>query len=409
MSQPLRLGVGRSVLALSLSCIACGAAPAPVSPEPAPAPAPAAPSLAIPAAAFGVYANDERYVLQLVRLDERVLLVSPEIALVVQAKPTSEGFSLSTPARPPTADEDGELRYPLPPQISLLAPSSGGTVWKLSAPEIGEFRLRHDPWATRLAGAFDDLELKAIDEPAVDLIDHLQRDLRLIREQPAAELQNISNSNDPEWLASRGGLQGYLAWNLRSTLSDLLPRAQPSEASRVQGHIDAAQRVAERHGVLWPREQDAFLLALAKRSWRTQQTIGFRDGALLRLETIDQQKVAGCDLALIMPDPTQNSRHPWAPFTPPAPGKLGAFLYLGFVVQSGPPGSCTTLRAGESTYPVRHGLYSFVVAADDRAKVVGVMFIAYMAASLFVADDTAIEQLEPLGQAVNDELSRPVE
>lgn len=355
--------------------------------------------------ALGAYHGGDGFFVELLELDQRLLLIIPgRRALVMRAQKSASGIDLLGSAELMNAADDEPQ---LPNEFSLVAPAPEHPEWRLES-RVGTLTQRRNPLAVELASNLQGRQLVGVNDDGVQTHAQLQHYLHLLRDEPAKELQDIVNSNDPELLRAQGGVRGYLCNALQSPLDDLQAAATDAELSRLREYAEAT-REAARGGPLWPRSDDAFLFALANRLLLTNNTLAFPEGKLLSLASKDENGAPSCDLAVIIPDPTVNRSHPWLPFARPAQGHIGSFSYIGLVLQSGAPGSCNRLDPSRAMYPVRHGIYFFRLLADSRAKTQGALFVGYMAASLFVAPDIARKDLARAIQAMSEEVSRQAE
>ena len=408
-SRSLLLPLLLPLLLLAATCLGCGGSPAVVDPvrvTRAHAAAQAALPV-VPQDALGVYASDEEsgWFLALQQIGERLFLVVPgRRAVVVQAARNAAGFSLIAPAALMNAPEDEPQ---LPNSFSLVATTPGQPSWQLESP-LGTLTHRLDPFAAEIAANLRNLELVGLNEKGVDTRDDLQRGLHLLREHPRKAWQDVVNSNDPEQLRLRGGVRGVWCDELGFALDGLRPAASGQDAARLQRYVDAAKK-APTCVQLWPPSDDAFLFALADRQLLSQETLRFTQGTLLSLGTLDHEHVAGCDLAVIIPEPTENRARPWAPFVRPAQAQLGAFTYVGLVLQSGTPGSCNALEPSRDMYPVRHGVYYFRLLANARAQTQGLEFVSYMAVSLFVRRSIVWNDLVRALEVLSEDIAHQAE
>jgi hypothetical protein len=396
----------RSLLVLAAACAGCGGPPAPVRPPNVVkvAPVTQAPPV-VPAQALGAYHGGDGFFVQLEQLGQRLFLIVPDRrAVVMQVEKTATAIRLVAPAQLMNAPEDEPQ---LPNAFSLVAPAPGHPHWRLESP-VGTLTQRPNALAAELATNLGGRELVGVNDKGVRTRAELQHYLRLLREEPAKELQDIVSSNDPDSLQAQGGVRGYLCNALGFALGELEPAAAGTEQARLREYAETTRKAAQ-GGPLWPRSDDAFLFDLADRQLLTKDTLVFSEGKLLSMANKDEKGVATCDLAVIVPEPTENRGRPWRPFARPAPGQLGSFSYVGLVLQSGPPGSCNSLEPGRGMYPVRHGIYFFRLLADSRAEPQGALFLGYMAASLFVTPDIARKDLAKAIHVMSEEVSRQAE
>ncbi len=359
----------------------------------------------MPLQALGAYHGGDGFFVELLELNQRLLLVIPgRRALVVQAKKAPAGIDLLAPAELMNAPDDEPQ---LPNEFVLVAPAPGHPNWQLQSP-VGTLTHRPNPLAADLATNLQGRQLLGVSDKGVQTRVQLQNYLHLLRDQPAKELQDIVNSNDPDSLRNQGGVRGYLCSALQSTLDDLRSAANDAEQSRLHQYVETTRKAAQ-GAALWPRSDDAFLFALADRALLTQDALTFPEGRLLSLASKDENGAPSCDLAVIVPDPTENRSRPWRPFARARQGQLESYSYIGLVLQSGVPGSCQRLDPSRNAYPVRHGIYFFRLLADSRAEPQGALFLGYMAASLFVAPDIARKDLAKAILAMSEEVSSQAE
>lgn len=367
--------------------------------------APATSSPSVPAEARAVYWREDGALLGLVNVGGRTVLITPELGASTEVEKIPEGYRLE-PAHMTEAVEPPP-QMPLPRALRLIAPT-GEAGWQLDAGSAGLFAELRNPWARRLGAGLARVELERIDVQGFEALAQLQRYLHLLRDQPADELRELVSGIDPQWMTSKGGARAYVAEQLSLQVESLRQGLTSSESAELERYIATAKAVAYEGGSLWLPNDDGFLFGLAKRRAVTDDKLVIRDGALMRIDTSDG-KVTGCDLGIMLPEPTENHGRPWAPFTPPAPGKLGAFTYVMFVLQTGPRGSCEQLRAPEFAYPVRHGVYYFRLFADSNARVLGAQLIGYMASVLYARPGASEGELLSMLRANDEEQSRQAE
>lgn len=199
------------------------------------------------------------------------------------------------------------------------------------------------------------------------------------------------------------------------TTFELLPptgdqgfRLEASWGTLLQLENPWAERMA-RNGVAELEHQDLSESEQGAEVSSASQSVVIGPGSLMRVDTKDQKGVAGCDLGILLPEPTENRGRPWAPFKPPAAGKLGAYSYVMFVLQSGPPGSCNQLHQRELAYPVRHGVYYFRLFSNAQAQIRGALFMAYMTTALLAVKGVSNGEIMELVRANSEEVSRQAE
>ena len=343
--------------------------------------------------------------LGLVEVGGRTLLVSPEVVAPLRVEKSSGGYVLHVA---PLA-EPRELQLPIPALLELRKPTASDPRWQLGTDAEGRFVELPDPWAIRVSAGLADLELEHVDLHGFEVLAQIRHYLHLLRDQPAAELQEIASGFDPDWMKAKGGVQTYVAEQLWIQVEELRPAAAKGELAQLEQLVATAKHVAYQGGTLWPPSDDALLAKLAERLTHTAAKVTIRDGALMRVDTKDRKGVPGCDLGIMLPEPTENRGHPWAPFTPPASGKLGAFTYVMFVVQAGLPGTCDQLQPSEFAYPVRHGVYYLRLFSDAQAKVRGALFIGYMGAELYVTKGASEPEVMAMLRANSEEISKQAE
>ena len=367
-------------------------------------------SLGIPTEALGTYSAEGGPLVGLVDVGGRLFFIWPERAAALKVEKTARGFTLRLPPDFPEVPADGH-RYnqetPGFPTTFELLPPEGQQGFRLEA-TWGTLLQLQNPWAERLA-RIPVTELEYRDLSGLEKLEDIKRSLHVLRDQPADELQQIENSNDPAWLKQRGGALGYVAEQLWLQVEALKPAAAPAELPELQRYIDTAKAVAYEKGTLWLPSDDGFLAALADRLSHTDQRVVLGPGSLMRVDTKDQKGVPGCDLGILLPEPTENRGRPWAPFEPPAAGKLGAFMYAMFVLQSGPPGSCNSLRQTDLAYPVRHGMYYFRLFSNAQAQVRGALFVSYMATALATLKGATNAEMLQLLRANSEAISTQAE
>lgn len=375
---------------------------------PSTVPVPPPPPLGVPIEARAVYNREDRAMLGLVVVGGRTLVVSPEMVAPARVERSSDGYVLHA-ARLAEAPKY-EPRLSIPEVLELKEPQAGDQRWQLDAGVYGSFAQLPDPWATRLSAGLGQLELEHVDLHGFEVLGRIRHYLRLLREQPADGLRDIVSSIDPETVKSKGGVNAYVAEQLWMQLEELQPAARKSELAELERNVETAKGVAyEGRTTLWPPSGDVLLTTLAVRLSHTDAKVTIRDGALMRIDTKDRKGVSGCDLGIMLPEPTENHGHPWAAFTPPAAGKLGAYTHVVFVLQSGLPGSCDELRPSDFAYPVRHGVYYFRLFADAQANVRGALFIGYMGAELYVTHGASENELMAMLRADSEEISHQAE
>lgn len=366
--------------------------------------------LGIPTEALGTYSAEGAPLVGLVDVGGRLFFIWPERAAALEVEKTARGFSLRLPAAFPQRPEDGLLYNQEDPSLPTsfeLLPPSGEQGYRLEA-SWGTLPQLKNPWAERLARG-PAVELEHRDLSGLEKLERIEHSLHLLRDQPADELELIRNSNDPQWLKRKGGVLAYVAEQLWLQVEALQPAATPAELPELLRYVETAKAVAYEKGTLWLPSDDAFLATLADRLTRTKQSAVIGPGSLMRVDTRDPKGGLGCDLGILLPEPTENRARPWAPFEPPAAGKLGAFTYILFVLQSGPPGSCNELRASDQAYPVRHGVYYFNLFSNARAEIRGALFMSYMATALAVVKGASNAELLQLLRANDEEVSRQAE
>jgi hypothetical protein len=405
--------MGRVAYALLAAVLSAGCAgqPSKASPGVAALPPLAAPMpLGIPTEALGTYSAEGAPLVGLVEVEERLFFIWPERAAFVNVEKTARGFTLRLPPDFPQPPDDGRSynqEQPGTPTTFELLPPSADQGFRLEASWGTLFQLK-DPWADAMArnGV---VELEYRDSRGLEILERIEHSLHLLRDRPAAELQQIENSNDPESLKAKGGALGYVAEQLWLQVDALRPAAVADELPELQRYVDTAKAVAYEKGALWLPSDDAFLAALADRLSHTDQRLVIGPGSLMRVDTRDQKGVAGCDLGVLLPEPTENRSRPWAPFKPPAAGKLGAFTYFMLALQSGPPGSCSKLRHSELGYPVHHGVYYFHLFSNSHAQVRGALFFSYMATALATVKGASNAELLQLLRANDEAVSSQAE
>jgi hypothetical protein len=365
------------------------------------------PPLGLPIEARVVYNRADNAMLGLVEVDGRTLLVSPELVSPARVEKTSAGYLLHAARVAEPLEREPWL--PIPEMLELTKPTAANPRWQLDAGVQGRFAELPDPWAIRLSAGLERLELEHVDLHGFEVLERLRQYAHLLRDQPAKELAEIASGFDPNWIKSKGGVNAYVAEQLWMELEELRPAVAKGEQSLLERYIEIAKAVAHAGGTLWPPNEDAFLAKLAERLAHTDAKVTIRDGALMSVDTKDRKGVPGCDLGIMLPEPTENHGHPWAPFTPPAAGKLGAFTYVMFVVQSGLPATCDHLRPRDFAYPVRHGVYYFRLFSDARANVRGALFIGYMGAELYVIKGASEKELMAMLGANSEEISNQAE
>jgi hypothetical protein len=386
---------------IGMSC----AQPRPAIPSSASSTPPVASAPRVPAEARAVYWREDGALLGLVEVGGRSVVITPELGATAEVEKIPEGYRLH-PARA-TEPVDSPPRMPLPSALRLLAPI-GDAGWQLDAGSAGLFAELRNPWARRLGAGLARVELERVDLQGFEAFAQLQHYLHLLRDQPAKELREFVSSVDPEVLKSKGGARGYVAEQLLLQVESLRQGLSNDESSDLERYVTTARAVVYEDGHLWLPGDDGFLFGLAKRRARTDDKLVIRDGALMRIDT-SEGKVVGCDLGIMLPEPTENHGRPWAPFAPPAPGKLGAFTYVMFVLQTGPRGSCEQLRAPEFAYPVRHGVHYFRLFADSNARVLGAQLIGYMVSVLYALPGASEGALLSMLRANDEEQSRQAE
>lgn len=366
--------------------------------------------LGIPTEALGTYSAEAAPLVGLVDVGGRLFFIWPERAAALKVEKTARGFTLRLPPDFPKPPDDGQLYNQEDPEFSPtfeLLPPNGQQGFRLES-SWGTLPQLKNPWAERLArNPVTELEYR--DLSGLEKLERIEHLLHVLRDQPLDELQRIENSNDPAWLKQKGGALGYVAEQLWSQVDDLRPAAVPDELPELQRYIDTAKAVAYEKGTLWLPSDDGFLAALADRLSHTDQRAVIGPGSLTRLDTKDQKGVPGCDLGILLPEPTENRGRPWAPFEPPAAGKLGAFTYLMFVLQSGPPGSCDSLRQTDLAYPVRHGIYYFHLFSNAQAQIKGALFLSYMATALATLKGATNAEIQQLLRANSEAISTQAE
>ena len=365
------------------------------------------PPLALPLEARAVYNRAGRALLGLVEVDGRTLLVSPELVAPVRVEKSTDGYVLHAARVGELLEQEPRLQ--IPEEVALRQPSAGDPRWQLDVGVEGPFTELADPWAIRLSAGLRDLVLEHVDLRAYEVLGRIRHHLHLLRDQPADGLGEIVASLDPEWVKLKGGVNAYVGELLWTELEELRPAAAKTELTRLEHYVETAKGVAYKGGKLWPSNDDIFFAKLAERLAHSDAKVTIRDGALMRIDTKDRKGVPGCDLGIMLPDPSENHGRPWAPFTPPAAGKLGAFTYVMFVVQAGLPGTCDQLRPSEFAYPVRHGVYFFRLLADAQARVRGALFIGYMGAELYVTKGASEQELMAMLRANSEEISNQAE
>lgn len=366
--------------------------------------------LGIPTEALGTYSAEGAPLIGLVDVGGRLFFIWPERAAPIKVEKTARGFTLRLPPDFPEVPDDGqnynqesEVFSTTFDLVSLVGEQGFRleTIW-------GALPQLKDPWAERMARS-GVVELEHRDLGGLEKLERIEHSLHLLRDQPQDELDQIKSSNDPESLKRKGGVLAYVAEQLWIQVEALQPAATPAELLELQRYVDTAKAVAYEKGTLWLASDDAFLATLADRLTRTKQSVVIGPGSLMRVDTQDAKGGLGCDLGILLPEPTENRARPWAPFKPPAAGKLGAFTYILFVLQSGPPGSCDKLRASDQAYPVRHGVYYFNLFSNAKAEIRGALFMSYMATSLAVVKGASNAELLQLLRANSEELSRQAE
>ncbi len=387
-----------------LSLIALGCA----EPRRAPAVAAGAPpavAASVPDDARAVYFREDGALLGVVDVGGRAVLITPEVAATARVEKIPEGYRL-LPAQA-SAEPDPAPRIPLPERLRLLPPVAGAG-WQLDAGSAGLFAELRNPWARRLSAGLERLELERVDLRGFEALAQTRLYLRLLRDQPDAELRELASSIDPEWLKAKGGVRVYLAEQLSLQIESLRPALGNGDASELERYIATAKSAAYEGGSLWLSSDDAYLFDLAKRLTRSDDKLVIRNGALMQIDTSDG-KVIGCELGIMLPEPTENHGRPWAPFAAPARGELGAFTYVMFVLQTGDRGSCEQLKAEQFVYPVRHGAHYFRLFADSEARVRGAQLVGYMKSVLYTLPGASEVELTAMLRANDAELSRQAE
>ncbi|HEX2872964.1 MAG TPA: hypothetical protein VHP33_17000 [Polyangiaceae bacterium] len=405
--------MGRVAYVLLAAALSAGCAGQPSNAPPVVAALPPlaeAMPLGIPTEALGTYSVEGAPFVGLVEVGGRLFFIWPERAAPIEVEKAPRGFTLRLPPGLQEPPDDGQ-RYnqqqaELPTTFELLPPA-GEQGFRLEA-SWGTLPQLKNPWAERMARS-GVVELENRDLSGLEELERIQHSLHLLRDQPVDELDQIRNSNDPESLKRKGGVLAYVAEQLWLQVEALQPAATQSELPELQRYVDTAKAVAYEKGTLWLPSDDAFLAMLADRLTHTEERSVIGPGSLMRVDTKDQKGVLGCDLGILLPEPTENRGRPWAPFEPPAAGRLGAFTYVLFVLQSGPRGSCDTLRSSDQAYPVRHGVYYFKLFSNAQAQIRGALFTSYMVTSLAVVKGaTTAEMMQMLG-ANSEEVSRQAE
>lgn len=366
--------------------------------------------LGIPTEALGTYSGEGAPLIGLVDVGGRLFFIGVERAAALKVEKTARGFTLRLPPDFPEPRDDGESynqESPGFPTTFELLPPEGQQGFRLES-SGGTFPQHKNPWAERmLRNPITELEFR--DLSGLEKLADIEHTLHVLRDQPADELQQIENSNDPEGLKEKGGALALVAEQLWLQVEALRPAAAPDELPELQRYVDTAKAVAYEKGTLWLPSDDGFLAALADRLSHTDQRVVLGPGSLMRVDTKDRKGVPRCELGILLPEPTENHGRPWAPFQPPAAGKLGSFTYVMFVLQSGPPGSCDSLRQTELAYPVRHSIYYFQLFSNAQAQIRGALFLSYMATALATLKGASSAEMLQLLRANDEAISTQAE
>jgi hypothetical protein len=264
--------------------------------------------------------------------------------------------------------------------------------------------------ATRVVRRAETIDLRRLNESELTAEIRFRRDVTLLRNPTGQRWRDLITSSERDDVVAAGGPERFAAADLAGMLDDAESAVADGERAWFTQSRQLLASSTSARPAIWPTDQDARVLDLVTRQYRSRDTVQIADGWQMTVTTPDDRR-RGCVAGLIFPEPSCNNSHPPTPSE-----KIDRENKLCYFFLQMSPARTGDERTRDCAFrPVvghaykRYNSFPFYLFADAEVHTAAVQFVGYMSAEIYMAPEITGEDLLAILSAHSAEVRRQAE